>query len=113
MPETTGTFDPVRPELPKRAAGPLSVRTLPPRVPSDRHDAGHCERRDLASRAELLRRIESEYRQMPGLRLTRPQAQRLFGLREDICVRVLNGLVQARVLRTDTRGSFIGNGAIP
>jgi hypothetical protein len=30
--------------------------------------------------AELLRRIRAEYLEMPGLRLTAPQAQRLFGL---------------------------------
>ena len=30
--------------------------------------------------AELLRRVRGEYLEMPGLRLTAPQAQRLFGL---------------------------------
>jgi hypothetical protein len=32
------------------------------------------------SSAELLVRIRAEYLEMPGLRLTAPQAQRLFGL---------------------------------
>jgi hypothetical protein len=64
-------------------------------------------------REALLRRIEVEYHDMPGLRLTRAQAQRLFGLREDICVRVLETLVQARILRIDPSGSFVRNGAFP
>lgn len=113
MPKPTRTNDPARPELPQRTAGPLSVRTLTPRVPPERHHAGHGERRNPASRADLLRRVEVEYHDMPGLRLTRAQAQRLFGLREDICVRVLDALVQARILRIDPSGSFVRNGAFP
>jgi hypothetical protein len=34
----------------------------------------------LNTSAELLRRVRAEYLEMPGLRLTAPQAQRLFGL---------------------------------
>ena len=113
MPKMTRKNDPPRPELPQRTAGPLSVRTLIPRVPPERHHAGHGERRDPAARAALLRRVEVEYHDMPGLRLTRAQAQRLFGLREDICVRVLEALVQAQILRVDPSGSFVRNGAFP
>jgi hypothetical protein len=47
---------------------------------------------------------------MPGLRLTFAQAQRLFGLREDICVRVLDTLVQQEILRVDANGAFVRNG---
>ena len=105
--------DPVRPDLPQRAAGPLSLHTLTPRVRADRRQAGRGERRNVALREALLRRIEVEYHDMPGLRLTRVQAQRLFGLREDICVRVLEALVQAWILRIDASGSFVRNGAFP
>jgi hypothetical protein len=38
---------------------------------------------------------------MPGLCLTAAQAQRLFGLRDDICVRVFDTLVDAAILRRD------------
>jgi hypothetical protein len=113
MPEMTRKTDPVCPEVPKRMAVPLSVRTLPPGVPSERHDAGYRERRNLLSRAELVRRIEVEYREMPGLRLTLPQAQRLFALREDICVRVLTNLVDQSLLRRDSGGAYVLNGHRP
>jgi len=113
MPEMTRKRDPLRPELPERMAVPASVGTLPPRVPSEGHDAGHRERRNLGSRAELLRRIEAEYRDMPGLRLTLPQAQRLFGLRADIAVRVLTSLVDQALLRRDSTGAYVLNGHRP
>ena len=34
---------------------------------------------------EAARRVESEYREMPGLRLTLPQAARLWGLERGTC----------------------------
>jgi hypothetical protein len=48
-----------------------------------------------------VRRIVTEYDEMPGLCLTAAQAQRLFGLRDDICVRVFDALVDAAILRRD------------
>ncbi|MEY4637081.1 MAG: hypothetical protein RJA55_2879 [Acidobacteriota bacterium] len=113
MPEPTRKIDSVRPELPERAAGPIKVRTLLPRVPPAQHDGGPGERRDLAARAEILRRIESEYREMPGLRLTLPQAQRLFALRDDVCARVLAALADQAVLRRDANGAYVLNGHRP
>jgi len=64
------------------------------------------ERRHLLSRQALLRGITAEYDEMPGLRLTAAQAQRLFGLREDICMRVSTALVNATVLRRDMNGAY-------
>jgi hypothetical protein len=52
-----------------------------------------AERRNAASRRQLLLRIESEFFEMPCLRLTGRQAQRLFALRPDVCERVLAALV--------------------
>ena len=34
---------------------------------------------------EVLQRIQGEYLEMPGLRLTPAQAQRLWGLERDVC----------------------------
>ena len=34
---------------------------------------------------EVLQRIQGEFVEMPGLRLTAPQAQRLWGLERDLC----------------------------
>jgi hypothetical protein len=50
-------------------------------------------RRKGASRARLLDRVRAEFREMPCLRLTRGQAQRLFGMRADVCERVFATLV--------------------
>lgn len=52
-----------------------------------------AERRDSSSRKALLCRVCGEFDEMQGLRLTLPQARRLFGLREDVCVRVLDELI--------------------
>lgn len=71
------------------------------------------ERRDHPSRERVVRRISGEFDDMPGLRLTLPQAQRLFGLREDICVRVLNALVEQARLRKDANGTFVRNSGSP
>jgi hypothetical protein len=51
------------------------------------------DRRDDSSRHELLERVYGEFREMPCLRLTAAQARRLFGLRADVCERILAGLV--------------------
>ena len=46
----------------------------------------------------LLRRICSEFSEMPGLRLTPPQARRLWGLDDETCAQILDVLVEARFL---------------
>ncbi|MGQ0736510.1 MAG: hypothetical protein ACT4QD_23010 [Acidobacteriota bacterium] len=43
---------------------------------------------------------------MPGLRLTRPQAQRLWGLDEDTCTRILNTLVASGFLQRTKDGTY-------
>jgi hypothetical protein len=64
------------------------------------------DRRDVASRRQLLSRVRAEFEEMPCLRLTRSQAQRLFGLRTDICERVLAALIADRTLCRDTDGRY-------
>jgi hypothetical protein len=58
----------------------------------------NSERRDYAAREGLLRRIRAEFEEMPGMCLTCAQAQRLFGIRADVCQRVLTRLVRDRIL---------------
>jgi hypothetical protein len=53
----------------------------------------------------LLRRIRGEYREMPGLSVTREQAQRLWALDAPTCARLLKSLVDARFLRC-TNGRY-------
>jgi hypothetical protein len=52
---------------------------------------------------DLCARVEAEFREMPGLRLTLPQAARLFGIEAARCERVLDALVHAGALATDGR----------
>ncbi len=51
----------------------------------------------------LAVRIHSEFQEMPGLNLTLPQAQRLWGLPPDVCARVVDVLVGRAVLRRSGR----------
>lgn len=50
---------------------------------------------------ELYARISAEFGEMPGLRLTLPQAVRLFSLEPVICQQVLNALVRDGRLAVD------------
>ena len=56
---------------------------------------------------ELLRRIEGEYREMPALSVTAPQAQRLWGLDSMTCGFVLMTLIQRGVLKRRASGTFV------
>jgi hypothetical protein len=80
-----------------RTPGRLSLSSIHPRPVADR--------RSQESRELLLRRVRGEFGEMPCLSLTLPQAIRLFGLREDICRRVLDTLVADETLarRDDDR----------
>jgi hypothetical protein len=56
--------------------------------------------------AELLCRIRAEYLEMPGLQLTAPQAQCLFGLDSETWDAVLAALVDAKFLSQTPNGMF-------
>ena len=56
---------------------------------------------------ELLRRVAGEYHEMPGLCLTGPQAERLWGLDRATCAVVLATLVDRQVLRRTAEGSYL------
>jgi hypothetical protein len=51
--------------------------------------------------------IRAEYREIPGLCLSRWQVQRLWGLDADTCDTLLASLVDARFLRQTRGGAFI------
>jgi DNA-binding IclR family transcriptional regulator len=48
----------------------------------------------------------SHFLEMPGLLLTLPQAQRLFGLDPDTCRRTLDALVRTGFLSLTPRGMY-------
>ena len=56
---------------------------------------------------ELLRRVEGEYREMPGLSVTAPQAERLWGLDSTTCSLVLMTLIQRGILLRTARGTYV------
>ena len=57
--------------------------------------------------AEAIVRVEGEYREMPGLSLTLPQAARLLGLDRSTCGLVLANLVERRVLKRALNGTYV------
>ena len=56
---------------------------------------------------QLVRRVRSEFNEMPGLRLTPAQAARLLGLDQAACQRVIDALVGVEFLRRAPDGSII------
>ena len=62
--------------------------------------------RSSPSEAVLIERIRGEYLEMPGLRLTLPQAQRLFGLDPAACALVFETLTRERFLTCGHDGRF-------
>lgn len=56
------------------------------------------DRRDAVSRDALVHRVFGEFYEMPCLRLTSGQAQRLFGMPAEVCQRVLADLVKSGTL---------------
>lgn len=59
------------------------------------------------TRDDALCRIRGEYLEMPGLRLTTAQAQRLWNLDRPTCERLLGTLVETRFLQKTRDGSFV------
>ncbi len=55
----------------------------------------------------MLERVRSEYREMPGLKLTCEQAERLWDLDAAACERVLAALVDTKFLRRTRDGAFV------
>jgi hypothetical protein len=51
--------------------------------------------------------VRAEFLEIPGLQLTRPQVQRLWGLDDTQCTLVLTGLVETRFLKQKSDGRYI------
>ena len=64
------------------------------------------ERRDPPTRERLLARVQCEFDEDAGLVVTLAEAGRLFGMRHDICHRVLRELVAKGVLCTTSRNRY-------
>ena len=57
-----------------------------------------------AAATRWLELIRAEYREMPGLSLSKPQMQRLWGFDPPTCDALVDALVAAKVLRQSARG---------
>jgi hypothetical protein len=55
----------------------------------------------------MIRRIQCEFNEMPGLKLTEAQARRLWGLDGDTCCLVLCTLLERRFLRRTASGMYV------
>jgi hypothetical protein len=58
---------------------------------------------------EVVQRVQGEFLEMPGLRLTAAQARRLWTLDETACNQVLGALVDSRFLAKTRDGAFVRN----
>ena len=56
---------------------------------------------------DVLRRVQGEFLEMPGLRLTEAQARRLWGLDSASCAALLGALVDAKFLFRTRDGAFM------
>ena len=61
----------------------------------------------LPSSDLILSRIRAEYREMPGLKLTGAQAQRLWGIDRESCDGLMAGLVTSGFLARTRDGAFV------
>jgi len=65
------------------------------------------EQQAASPETHWLLRIQAEYREMPGLSLTRGQMQRLWGFDPAACDEIIDALVAAQVLRATRSGSYV------
>lgn len=68
--------------------------------------ANRTDRRDSDARVRLLQRVQSEFAEMPGLRLTREQATRLWSLPGEVCDRLFSELERTGFLRRLDDGAY-------
>jgi len=61
--------------------------------------------------ATLLQRVREQYRDMPGLTLTKPQALRLFGVAPSVCAAMPRALVMEDFLSRSREGMFVRSAA--
>jgi hypothetical protein len=55
---------------------------------------------------ELLERVQAEFREMPGLRLTVGQTKRLCGITQPLCQVILDDLVKSGFLCANGDGTY-------
>lgn len=56
---------------------------------------------------DWIQLVQSEYREMPGLQLTRPQIKRLWGIEDETCDTLLAELLSSHFLRRTPRDEYV------
>jgi hypothetical protein len=85
-----------RPKQPGRFFGPIPTRSVARGKTRGRYHVS--QQPDVKA---WIARVQAEFREMPGLRLTERQMQRLWGLDEDTCAVVVDALLTERILVKD------------
>jgi hypothetical protein len=62
---------------------------------------------EQSSLTEWLHIIQAEYLEIPGLRLTKPQFQRLWGLETRVCDALLEALTQTKFLKRTRKDVYV------
>jgi hypothetical protein len=70
----------------------------------DRREASKARPQGMSP---TVRRVQGEYEEMPGLKLTEAQARRLWALDDDTCRLVLTTLLERRFLRRTATGLYV------
>ena len=60
-----------------------------------------------AAMTDWIHLIRAEYLESPGLRLTEPQAQRLWGLDSTTCGAILTTLLDLKFLKRTRHGAYV------
>jgi hypothetical protein len=62
---------------------------------------------DQSTLTDWLRMIQAEYLEIPGLCLTKPQVQRLWGLEPQVCDALIDALIATNFLRRTPRDGYV------
>ena len=87
---------------PKSLPAPLDLLALVPRA-----RAAKAAGRAAPAFEHLADRVRAEYREMPGLNLTRDQACCLWGLERELCDRLLLHLVDSGFLTRTWHATYV------
>ena len=64
-------------------------------------------RESICANEDVLRRVQGEFMEMPGMRLTEAQARRLWNLDAASCHALLDALVDSKFLFRTRDGAFM------
>ena len=60
-----------------------------------------------ATITDWLDLVRAEYHEIPGLHLTKPQVQRLWGIDRELCDQLLELLTRSHFLRRTRTGAYV------